>query len=108
MLRTTKLTVRLPAKLHRQLEKHARSTNQSLNALIVEAIRRGLTQAPAPESERERTLRILREEGLLHEFGPHWDTFAGPDPDMTPAELREKLAGVPPLSEVILENRGPR
>lgn len=109
MQSTIKLTLRLPARLHEQLRLRARSANRSLNTVVVEAISNGLSKEVVyPETEQERVLRVLRESGLWEPLGPPWDKYTKNAPAMTHAELREKLKGVPPLSEVIIEEREPR
>src|SRR3989304_8222590 len=100
MLQTIKTTLRLPGDLHRQLEKRAKATKQSVNRVIVDAIRRGLAQPLAEESERDRTIRVLRESGLCEPLGPEWDEHIAAAPDLTPAHLPEPLTGAPPLSAI--------
>jgi hypothetical protein len=107
---TVKLTLRLPAALHEKLRQRARASDQSLNTVIVEAMQQGLdAEITYPEeSEREKTLRVLRESGLLEPLGPQWLEGLEDVPLLTHAEIREMMKGVPPLSEVIIEDRGPR
>lgn len=58
------------------------------------------------ETERERTLRVLKESGLLAPLGPEWDKMLSGKPILSHEELREMLKGQPPLSEDIIEMRG--
>lgn len=104
---TVKLTVRLSPRLHEKVRRRALETQQSLNRVIENAIESGLEQQSTryPESEQVKVLRVLRESGLYEPMGKEWKTVAGSVPDMTHAELREMLKGVPPLSEAILEER---
>lgn len=108
MLRTIKMTLRLPGELHRELEKRAKATRQSLNAVIIDVIRHGLAQPLADESEHDRLVRALQANGLYEPLGPEWDGYVLAAPDMTPSQMRESLKGVPALSAIIVEDRGPR
>ena len=108
MVEMIKLTLRLPGDVHRRLKKRATATQQSLNQVMVDALRRGLEQPPVEESERERTIRALKEAGLYQPLGPEWNELISKAPDITPKEMRERLKGLPPLSEIIIEDRGPR
>lgn len=109
MTETVKLTVRLSPELHRRLKNRAAELDASLNQTLVEALWRGLERAPQePETEREKIRRVLRESGLLYEMGPQWDELIESAPNLSPAEWREKLKGVPPLSDIIIEEREPR
>lgn len=109
MQATVKLTVRLPAKLHEQLKQRARSNDQSLNTVVVEALQEGITHPlEYPLSEQEKFRKVLRESGMLVELGPQWLEGLDGVPLLTHAELQEKLKGCPPLSDIIIEDRGPR
>ncbi len=95
-----KLTVRLPLPLHRALQERARRRHQSLNQTIVEE----LLQAVETTSDAHFLRRVLQEEGLLAEPSPLWDTYLkGPAP--TAEEVRQLLAGVPPLSDIVIAER---
>jgi len=103
-----KITVRLPGTLREPAREKARRTRRSLNRLITDAVQREVEQPEmAYEDERERTLRVLKESGLLDEpLGPSWDKYAAGAPLLTHEELREALKGQRPLSEDIIEMRG--
>jgi hypothetical protein len=64
---------------------------------------------PAPAGEREQQIEILRKAGLLAESGPELKARAARS-KLTLEEARAILdrAGGKPLSEVILEMRGPK
>jgi hypothetical protein len=103
-----KLTVRLPARLHRALRERAAAYDVSLNQALVEALAAELAPASREESEAERLDRMLRESGLLVELGPEWDALIGDESEIPPVEeVREILRGIP-LSDWIIEDRGPR
>ncbi|MEW5870424.1 MAG: toxin-antitoxin system HicB family antitoxin [Chloroflexota bacterium] len=109
MEQLVKLTVRLPVRLHERLKQRAEWQDASLNKVIVDALSKGLAeQAPEEESERKRALRVLRESGLWEPMGPEWQAEMAEAPEISHAELREQLKGVPPLSETIIEEREPR
>jgi len=107
MTETIKLTIRLPIWLHQQLQQRAQAESQSLNNMILESLKTGLNQKITyPEREDEKVKRILRESKLWEPLGPDWPQVE--DPGYTHEEIRELLKGVPPLSEVIIEDREPR
>ena len=109
MAETIKLTLRLPLGLHGQIKRSAHELNRSLNAMIVETLRKGLTEEVMyEETEREKTLRVIRESGLLEPLGPQWFEGLEDEPDLTHEELWELTKGVAPLSEAIIEEREPR
>jgi hypothetical protein len=104
-----KLTVRLPAHLHRALKERAAEYDVSLNQAVVDTLAAELVAAPyAEETEGDRVRRALREAGLLADT--RWmsdvaeELLNGEEPP-TLEEVREWLAGVP-LSEWIIEDRG--
>jgi hypothetical protein len=106
-----KLTVRLPAELHQALKERAAEYHVSLNQAVVDTLAAELVVAPpAEETETERFDRMMRESGLLADTS--WMTdFAqgllnGEEPPSL-EEVREWLAGIP-LSDWIIEDRGPR
>ena len=107
MAEMVKLTLRIPTGLHRQLRARAQDVNHSLNKTIVETIRKGLVQeTPYEVTEREKALRVIREAGLWEPLGSEWPDVE--DPGFTHAEIREMMTGVPPLSDLIIEDREPR
>ncbi|MBM3144381.1 MAG: Arc family DNA-binding protein [Chloroflexi bacterium] len=109
MAEMVKLTLRLPIGLHKQLRERAEATKHSLNAIILESLRQGLRKETTyQETEREKVLRVLRESGLLEPLGSIWDEEIAKAPDITYDELWREMEGVPPLSEVIIAERGPR
>jgi hypothetical protein len=109
MEQQVKLTVRMPMRLHELLKQRAYTMERSLNSVIIESLWTDVTGVTYPEeSERERAIRMLRESGLWQPLGPKWDKYTQEAPEITHAELREKLKGVPPLSKIIIEDRGPK
>ncbi|MBU0512708.1 MAG: hypothetical protein KKD28_06630 [Chloroflexi bacterium] len=109
MAETIKLTLCLPTGLHGQLKPSAHELNRSLNAIIVETLRKELTkEVTYEETECDKTLRVIRESGLLEPLGPQWFKGLEDESDLTHEELWELTKGVAPLSEAIIEEREPR
>ena len=109
MAETIKLTLRLPLGLHGQIKRSAHELNRSLNAMIVEMLRKGMAKEfTYEETERDKTLRVIRESGLVEPLGPQWFKGLEDEPDLTHEELWELTKGVSPLSETIIEEREPR
>ena len=106
-----KLTVRLPAQLHRAMKERAAEYHVSLNQAMVDTLTVELeVEPPTTETEREKVRRVLREAGMLA-YTSWMDDLAkellnGAKP-ATLEEAREWLADVP-LSDWIIEDRGPR
>ncbi len=100
-----KLTVRLPATLHQVLKERAVEYNVSLNQAVVDTLTVELMPAPA-ETEREKVRRMLKTKGKLANTRWMHNVLPGVKP-ATLDEAREWLRGVP-LSEWIIEDRGPR
>jgi len=105
--KTVKLTVRLPTQLHRVLKERAVEYHVSLNQAVVDTLTAELeVKPPAEETEREKVRRILREAGMLADTSWTTKVLPGVEP-ATLEEAREWLRGVP-LSDWIIEDRGPR
>lgn len=106
MANEVKLTVRLPGRLHARLARRARAAGRSLNATIIASLSCDLDAgADASRSPRDVVLGLLRERGLWH---PELAVPDAIDPSPTHAELRREAAGVPGLSDLVIEDRGPR
>jgi plasmid stability protein len=105
----SKLTIRLPTALQARLKKRANRTHQSLNSALVEALTAGLeTVETRMETERERTLRVIRESGLWAPLGPEWDELVAQAPGQTAAELRAEIGDIGSVSDLIIEERDSR
>ena len=106
---TIKLSLRIPPALHKQVKRRAQASNRSLNAVIVEAVQNGLANEGLEyESQEERAWKVLRESGIWEPLGPEWQKEIGETPDIAHEQLREMLRGVSPLSDLIIDERGPR
>lgn len=107
---TVKLTVRLPAQLHRALKERAVAYDVSLNQAVIDTLAAKLVTPAREETDAEKFDRMMRETGLRADTS--WiddlvQELTGGQPLPTLEEVREKLRGVP-LSEWIIEDRGPR
>lgn len=107
---TVKLTVRLPAPLHRALKERAVEYHISLNQAVVDTLTAELAVAPpGEETERQKVQRVMREAGMLADTS--WmsdlakELLNGEEPPSL-EEVHEWLRGVP-LSDWIIEDRGP-
>ena len=104
-----KMTVRIPPNLHKRLKIRAQASSQSLNSVIVDALQQSIDQdEKLYETQEEHAWRLLREKGLWEPLGPIWDDYLKDAPEISHEELREMMKGVPPLSKIIIEDRGPR
>jgi plasmid stability protein len=101
-----KLTVRLPAELHRALRERAAEYRVSLNQAVIDTLSEQISKEEAEEDIGKRFDRVLREKGLMANTSWVDDFLPGVEP-ATLEEAREWLKDVP-LSDWIIEDRGPR
>ena len=104
-----KLTERLPEHLHAALRARAGRRHRSVNREIVDTLARGLAAGErGVGQDRDAVASLLITAGLW-EPGLSWRDVPGPpvepDPDYT--ALRVAMGVIPPLSEAIIEDRGP-
>jgi hypothetical protein len=106
----TNLIIDLPPTMYQQLQEQARRMGKPPELVAREWLAERLSSAPAPLSERERAREALRAAGLLVEFSEEEKARAKAAVTMTLEEVRAALdrAGGKPLSEIILEMRGPK
>lgn len=111
----TALTIEIPADVYERLQAAAMQQHKPVEVLVQEwlaersaTIRTDLPP-PAPPGERERAIEALRNAGLLAESGPELKARAARS-TLTLEEARAILdrAGGKPLSEIIMEMRGPK
>ncbi|MFP4440856.1 MAG: hypothetical protein ACLFVO_26780 [Chloroflexaceae bacterium] len=102
------LTLELSPALYRKLEEEAGRTGQSAETLVAQWVAERLSSLAVP-SERERAIAVLQDAGLLTELGPELKRLAG-ESSATLEEVSAALSrpGSKPLSEIILEQRGPK
>ena len=117
----TTITLDLPAELYERLSVEAERLGKPVATVAQEWLAEHLDEAPpatsamgempspAPMSDRDRTTEVLRAAGLLAEPSPEMRRLAA-ESTMTLEEVSAALdrAGGKPLSEVILEMRGPK
>lgn len=102
----TTLTVDLPADVYQRLQDKATRAGRPIEALAEELL---TEQVTPPKSERERAREVLRAAGLLAEPSAAMKARAA-QATMSLAEVQAALdrAGGKPLSEIIIEQRGPK
>jgi len=107
----TALTLELAPDLYERLRHEAERKGESVKNAAQELLAERLSALPslAQMSERERVREALRAAGLLTELGPEEKKRAA-QATMTLEEVQAALdrAGGQPLSELILEMRGPK
>ena len=104
----TALTLELATDLMERLQIEAARLGKPAEVLVGEWLTAHLTPIP-PLSERERAREVLRAAGLLTELGPELKRRAAE----STASLEEvsaalSRAGGKPLSEMVIEQRGPK
>jgi hypothetical protein len=104
----TAVTIELPPDLYERLSREAEQAERPVEALIEEWLARHFPP-PAPADERARRREVLRAAGLLTELGPELKQRAA----RATASLEEiqatfARAGGKPLSEIVIEQRGPK
>ncbi len=104
----TALTLDLPAELYERLHAEAERLGKPVATLAQEWLAERLPASP-PTRDRDRVRDALRAAGLLAEPSAEMLRLAG-ESTMTLEEVRAALdrAGGQPLSELILEMRGPK
>ncbi len=102
------LTLELSPELYQKLKEEAGRTGQSAETLVAQWVAERLSPLAVP-SERERAIAVLRDAGLLTELGPELKRLAR-ESSATLEEVSAALSrpGSKPLSEIILEQRGPK
>jgi hypothetical protein len=106
----TTLTIDLPPKSYDRLQLEAKRLGESAQEVAQEWLLERIGDLePELEDDQQRVREVLRAAGLLAELGPEMSRRAEQS-TMTLEEVRAALdrAGGKPLSEVILEMRGPK
>lgn len=103
----TTLTIELAPDIYRRLREAAAQQGKPVKELAEEWIAERIQ--PAQQSERERAREVLRAAGLLTELGPELKKRAA-EATMTLEEINDAFAraGGKPLSEIVIEQRGPK
>ena len=102
------LTVTLTPTIFRRLQERAERAGCPPARVAEELLAEQLASPAEKEREREQVARVLRRAGLLSELGP--ELRAQIDPTVRHEEVVAALAraGGKPLSQIVLEQRGPR
>jgi predicted transcriptional regulator len=106
----TTLTIDLSPEVYERLRAEAERSRQSAEAIVQQWLAERLnTATPTAPDERERTREVLRAAGLLAELSPALRKRA----ESSTATLEEvsaalERAGGKSLSEIVLEQRGPK
>lgn len=102
----TTMTLDLPADLYLRLQEEAARAGRPVDDLVAVWLEERL--AP-PKTERERAIAVLRAAGLLAEPSAEMQARAA-TATMSLAEVQAALdrAGGVPLSDLIIEQRGPK
>lgn len=106
----TTVTLELPPDVYRRLHDAAARVGKPVETVAQELLTEQLAvAAPIPMSDRERAAEALRAAGLLTELSPEEKQRAARS-TTTLEEVQAALdrAGGKPLSELILEMRGPK
>ena len=106
----TAITVELSADAYRKLQAQAQRIGKVPELVAGEWLSAWLATTPMPLSARERAREALRAAGLLVEFSAEEQAHAQAAVTLTLEEVRAALdrAGGKPLSEIILDMRGPK
>lgn len=108
------LTVELGQAVYERLQQEADRVGQPVKAVAeiwitqrAELITSVLS--PAPDSERERSIEVLRAAGLLAEPSPQMLALAAQSTaTLEEVQVAFARASGKPLSEIVLEQRGPK
>lgn len=106
----TTLTIDLPVDVYERLRAVATQEGKPLETLVQEwLMEKSAAPGQPPLTERERVRKALQEAGLLAQPSAEMLKLAQ-EQTLTLDEARAILdrAGGPPLSEVVLEMRGPK
>lgn len=105
----TTLTLELSPELYDRLDEEAERLGKLPQVLAQEwLVERLASPAPSPISEREKAREALRAAGLLTELGPNLSRMADPTVSLEDVVAAMVRAGGKPLSEIVLEQRGPK
>jgi plasmid stability protein len=102
----TTLSLNLPPQLYQRLQDEAAHAGQSVESLVQAWLAERLA---SPKSERERAIAVLHRAGLVVEPSVEMKARAAQAAtSLTEVQAMLDRAGGKPLSEVIIEQRGPK
>jgi len=103
------LTIELPNDAYARLETAARQMGKPVDLLVVELLTSHLLPVAAP-AERDQVAAVLQAAGMLAAPSAEMQRTAAEGATISEAAVRQALsrAGGKPLSELVLEQRGPK
>ena len=105
----TTLTLELTPEAYRRLHEEADRQGKPLQMVAQEWLVERLAPLALPTgSDRERVRKALHAAGLLVDLGPGLRVRANPMVPIEDVEAALARAGGKPLSEIVLEQRGPK
>ena len=103
------IVVHLPTESLERLQEWAKRMGTSPEALTQEIVEQALEQqSPQPDSSSKNTREILEAAGLVHPLSPRLRNLIIPGVTLEQVRTAMARAGGPSLSEIIMEQRGPR
>jgi hypothetical protein len=103
----SEVVLHLPADLYQRLRWEASRAGKAAPIIAQEILAERLASTPELD-ERTRVLEALRSAGLLVELDPELKRRADPTINLEEVQAALDRAGGKPLSEIILEQRGPK
>ncbi|MFQ6059456.1 MAG: hypothetical protein ACE5MB_11330 [Anaerolineae bacterium] len=104
------LTLELPKDLLALLQKRAAEREQELQEVALQILRKELAAEGEPESERERVIQALQASGLVRplseELVNKYVRLRSPAEREKMRRRLEQKTFTPPLSEIIIQDRG--
>ena len=105
----SEVILHLPADLYERLRWEANRAGKPAPLMAQEWLAERLAATSPPElDERTRVTEVLRAAGMLAELGPELRARADPTISLEKVQAALDRAGGKPLSEIILEQRGPK
>jgi hypothetical protein len=104
----TTLTLELPPEVYLRLSEEANRQGKPLKIVVQEWLIERLTPSPATGGDRDKVRQALYAGGLLTELSPGLRARADSTVPLEEVEATLARAGGKPLSEIVLEHRGPK
>jgi len=105
----TVLNLELSPEVYRRLREEAKRLGKPLQTVAEEWLIERLAQSTAMvDSDRDRARQALRDAGLLTQVGPHLRELADSTISLKDVNAALDRAGGKKLSEIILDQRGPK
>ena len=105
----SEVVLHLPIDLYQRLRWEANRVGKPAPIMAQEWLAERLAAAPPPElDDRARVTEVLRVAGMLVELDPELKSRADPTISLEEVQAALDRAGGKPLSQIILEQRGPK